>query len=763
MADPLIKVRKLQLPNRLRVTLVHTPDAIRAAACVRVGVGSHDEPIAHPGLAHFLEHLLFLGGASYRDEQRIMPWTQSRGGRLNASTQACTTDYFFEVVAGDLGEGIKRLVDMLARPLLDRAAQLSEREVLEAEYIARSADAETLIETALASAVAVGHPLQRFVAGRRSSLAVESDDFQCALTNFHANYYHPGNAELWLQGPQALEEMQGLVERLCLNWLEQPLKPEERGEALPLLPFTQELLTLRLPGAPRLVLAFALDGLSAGAEQTLETLGQLLRDESPGGLLAWLGERNLADAVALRITYRANKQSMLTVTFDLSSASVAAMVEAAFLDWLNALHVHAAEVLTACQEQVESLPLAPLEQLRRRVRGLPAALASDCLAMLNVQRMLRMRVAPDAPGKLCQVAGFSLTLDHELPQIVELAPQPWTFTRPMPASSAETGFLYLRWRFPVPPCRSHYLAICHVLRPVSGQAQRRGVELRLDEEGGDWVLSLRGPNDRLDASLNEALVLIGLSRTGIRNLGERLLRREQERQFAELPIRQLVAALPAVLVGTTTVAFDWSTARWDLLVHQAELPVSPQVPGLPAVVPLKPSPLAGGRHWQCWASEGDAALLLFCPLPSSDAECEARWRLLARMLETGFHQRMRGELNLGYALCCGFYQVAGWRGILFAIQSPRVEPDVLFQYLKEFLRAAALEDVPEQRVQELAATLVDAVAPSDVWQDRLAGVASDHRQCLREAASQLACVDLETAFMELLSPDGGWWMLSNRT
>ena len=45
------------LPNGLRLHLAHDPAASRAAAWLRVAAGSHDEPSAHPGLAHFLEHL----------------------------------------------------------------------------------------------------------------------------------------------------------------------------------------------------------------------------------------------------------------------------------------------------------------------------------------------------------------------------------------------------------------------------------------------------------------------------------------------------------------------------------------------------------------------------------------------------------------------------------------------------------------------------------------------------------------------------------
>jgi len=49
------------LANGLQVSLRHAPHLKRCAAALRVAAGSHDVPPAWPGLAHFLEHLLFLG------------------------------------------------------------------------------------------------------------------------------------------------------------------------------------------------------------------------------------------------------------------------------------------------------------------------------------------------------------------------------------------------------------------------------------------------------------------------------------------------------------------------------------------------------------------------------------------------------------------------------------------------------------------------------------------------------------------------------
>ena len=83
-----LATRTVTLPGGLQATLVHQPQADRAAALARVAAGSHHEPSRFPGLAHLLEHLLFYGGERYLDDDRLMGWVQRQGGSVNATTLA---------------------------------------------------------------------------------------------------------------------------------------------------------------------------------------------------------------------------------------------------------------------------------------------------------------------------------------------------------------------------------------------------------------------------------------------------------------------------------------------------------------------------------------------------------------------------------------------------------------------------------------------------------------------------------------------------
>ncbi|MBH9365990.1 pyrroloquinoline quinone biosynthesis protein PqqF [Pseudomonas aeruginosa] len=763
--------RACVLPNGLRLHLAHDPAASRAAAWLRVAAGSHDEPSAHPGLAHFLEHLSFLGGAAFPGAARRMPGLQVRGGQVNASARGRTTDYFFEVTAEHLGAGLARLIDMLARPLLDIDAQRREREVLEAEYLARSADEQTLIDAALALGLPAGHPLRRFAAGRRDSLALENDAFQRALREFHAAHYHAGNCQLWLQGPQALDELERLAQRACADLPGRA--PGASPPPPPLLPFAGEALALRLPGPPRLVLGFALDALREADEQTLQAFAELLGDRSPGGLLAALGEQGLGESAALRVVHRDARQALLALTFELFDGSAAAALEAAFFDWLGALRDDAASLLAA-RRPLLAEPTAPLERLRQRVLGLPAEIRPACLDALRADRCLRLHLDSELDGAEARwSAGFRLSVAP-----VAAAPpltaqrHAWRFELPLPPSAAAEGALFLRWRFPGVPVRSRFLALRQALRPLCGQARLGGVEMGLEALGEDWSLSLLGPRDRLEAAVRPALARLLAAPPDWRASGERLSSAERRRSATALPIRQLLDALPGVFGEPLAEVDDWRRTRWDALVMQAAMPDPRWMPGQAAGERREPLPPRPGRHRRELAMDGESALLLFCPLPTQEVPMEAAWRLLARLHEPAFQRRLRDELQLGYALFCGFREVGARRGLLFAAQSPRACPERLLEHMETFLQRSveALAQLPARRLAGLREALADDLrrAPGSfaerarrAWAEHLGGGAGRSR-LLAAAALGLSGAARRAAQARLLEARGGWWVLSSR-
>ena len=56
-----LKYRYFQLPNKMKCMLINDNEIEKSSAVMNVSVGSLQDPIEHQGIAHFLEHMLFMG------------------------------------------------------------------------------------------------------------------------------------------------------------------------------------------------------------------------------------------------------------------------------------------------------------------------------------------------------------------------------------------------------------------------------------------------------------------------------------------------------------------------------------------------------------------------------------------------------------------------------------------------------------------------------------------------------------------------------
>ena len=64
-----------------------------ASASLAINVGSFNNPSSRPGLAHFVEHMLFLGSDKYPDEGSYSEHVAANGGAVNAYTEFEWTNF----------------------------------------------------------------------------------------------------------------------------------------------------------------------------------------------------------------------------------------------------------------------------------------------------------------------------------------------------------------------------------------------------------------------------------------------------------------------------------------------------------------------------------------------------------------------------------------------------------------------------------------------------------------------------------------------
>ena len=91
------KYKAIELPNQMKVLLISDPDSELGGVSIDVGVGSWNEPKNLPGLAHFLEHMLFMGSKKYPNVSEFNDFVSQNGGSYNAMTANQNTNYFFSI------------------------------------------------------------------------------------------------------------------------------------------------------------------------------------------------------------------------------------------------------------------------------------------------------------------------------------------------------------------------------------------------------------------------------------------------------------------------------------------------------------------------------------------------------------------------------------------------------------------------------------------------------------------------------------------
>ena len=111
------KYRRLVLPNGMKVLLLSDPKLNLSSASVAVGVGSLSDPPGRQGLAHYLEHMLFLGTNKFPSPAEFGEYLRRNGGYNNAYTAGDRTNFHLEVRPEAFDGALDRFSQFFIAPL----------------------------------------------------------------------------------------------------------------------------------------------------------------------------------------------------------------------------------------------------------------------------------------------------------------------------------------------------------------------------------------------------------------------------------------------------------------------------------------------------------------------------------------------------------------------------------------------------------------------------------------------------------------------
>lgn len=332
--------RAITLPNQLRALLISDLQSEKAAAAMDVAVGSYSDPPELPGLAHFLEHMLFLGTEKYPEEESYNKFLAENGGHSNAYTAAESTNFHFEMIVAKgngedapmprFKEALDRFAQFFTAPLFTESATERELNAVHSEHQKNlQTDIRRMYQVKKVRANPE-HPFCKFGTGSQETLLdaprEAGIDTRAALLEFHKKYYSANIMTLCIIGPYALDELQVWVAELFseisnhnvsspsdeYKYLE-PLLPEHRG----LLYYMDTIKDIRHLELYWIVPPF----VSYYQSKPGRYVGDLLGDEGSGSIISLLKAKGWADSLSAGVMDQ-NTFSNVQVTITLTKEGI---------------------------------------------------------------------------------------------------------------------------------------------------------------------------------------------------------------------------------------------------------------------------------------------------------------------------------------------------------------------------------------------------------------------------------------------------------
>jgi insulysin len=218
---------QLVLENKIVATLISDRTLTRSSCALAVDVGASDDPHEYPGLAHFTEHMLFLGTQKYPKENHYKDFLNTHGGSSNASTSMETTVYRFDVNSTHFAEALDIFSQFFKQPLFSPESASREIKAVDAEDSKnRQLDGRRTLQI-LKCLVNPSHPYSKFSTGNITTLAKGDPEGNAQLLReqmkaFYHTFYLSRSMGVAVAGPQPLAELEALAKEHFSDILHNP-------------------------------------------------------------------------------------------------------------------------------------------------------------------------------------------------------------------------------------------------------------------------------------------------------------------------------------------------------------------------------------------------------------------------------------------------------------------------------------------------------------------------------------------------------------
>ncbi|ESO09969.1 hypothetical protein HELRODRAFT_109371 [Helobdella robusta] len=296
--------RGIQFKNGLKVLLISDSTTDKSSAALDVNIGNMSDPDELPGLAHFCEHMLFLGTKKYPEENNYNKFLSEHGGSSNAYTSSENTNYYFDVSPDHLTGALDRFAQFFVCPLFTESATSRELNAVNSENDKNIQNDSWRMHQLEKSTFNPKHPYSKFGTGNKETLDIIPRQLGLnvreELLKFHGKFYSSNIMALAVLGKESLDELTTLVTSLFSDvenknvtvpeWLDHPFGAEQAQTKLTVVPIMDvRSLNITWP-TPDLHPYYK--------SNPGHYLGHLIGHEGPGSLLSELKKRGWVNTLA---------------------------------------------------------------------------------------------------------------------------------------------------------------------------------------------------------------------------------------------------------------------------------------------------------------------------------------------------------------------------------------------------------------------------------------------------------------------------------
>ncbi|MDX1452080.1 MAG: insulinase family protein [Oleiphilaceae bacterium] len=312
--------RFFKLENGLKVLLLSDTETNYTSVALDVAVGYRDDPKDLAGMAHFIEHMLFLGTEHYPEPDAWRTFVEHNGGSSNASVRFHSTDYRFSIETPMLDEALAMFSDQFRAPLISAQYVAKEKQAIAAEFSYRKTSIYRQMASVAKEVFFADHPFGKFGTGNEITLGGYDDEALAKkMRQWWSDHYGAENMSLVIHSDMPIEKLETLVQRYFAS-IKRGTGPSKNVS----LPANVQQEYPRIAKAHiddderALLLYFPLPHIKDESEYAAYAfIAHLLSRKLPDSLLASLKAKKYTNKMDVSVVYTNPEQPWLEVYVDL--------------------------------------------------------------------------------------------------------------------------------------------------------------------------------------------------------------------------------------------------------------------------------------------------------------------------------------------------------------------------------------------------------------------------------------------------------------